>query len=240
MRPSSSRHWGGSKVAATRSRHGVDAQPGEVDHVGVRADLLRAGDCGRRIGLVDGVDEHRLGEVEQGIDRLGVPVGRPHQRRDVGDHERVDDRVELLEMPGPEVEDDALAGKCELAGLVGVRGAAVRGHGDVRVDRRAPFLDRAQDRARGVVAAHALEAVEHLAAPLAVDHDDQVEHARGRVGLVALVLLLEQPAQRFVDRPRRGVLFAPNAAGVERHMVRQRCPAASSAFASSGPADPAG
>ena len=44
----------------------------------------------------------------------------------------------------------------------------------------APILNRAQDRARGVVATDPLEAVGDLTLPLTVDNDDQVEHPGGR------------------------------------------------------------
>ena len=59
-------------------------------------------------------------------------------------------------------------------------------------------------------AADALQAVLDLAAPLAVDDGDEVEHARRDERLVLAVALLEQLAQRAVDLRGRGVLRGPD------------------------------
>ena len=82
----------GGHALAPRRR----AQPREVDHVGV---LGRARRRGRSDSATSGsswrVDEHDLRQPAQRVDRLGVAVRRPHHRRQVGDQQRVDDRVEL-------------------------------------------------------------------------------------------------------------------------------------------------
>jgi hypothetical protein len=74
------------------------AQPREVDHVRALAQLARTGQRGGRVVRVDRVPQHRLRELEQGVDRLGVAVRRPDHRRDVGDDERVDDRLQAADV----------------------------------------------------------------------------------------------------------------------------------------------
>ena len=176
---------------------------------------------------------------EQRVDRLGVAVRRPDQRGEVGDHQRVDDRVEAAagaaaRCPGPPARG---------------RGRARRGAGrrawSSWPSRRSVCarLDRAEDRARGVVAADVLEPVLDLAAPLAVRDHDQVEHPRRHVRLVLRVALLEQLAQRGLDLGGRGVLRSsrrprPSAIGLRSRATLAL--AQQDASASSGPSEPAG
>jgi hypothetical protein len=145
-----------------------------------------------------------LGHVKQRVDRLRVPVRRPDQRREVGHDERVHDRVEARQVLLPQVQEHALACEVEVA-----LDLSADRHGDRGVDRGASPLDRADDRARGVIAADLLEPVQDLAAPVAVDDDDQVQDARGRMRTVARVLRLEQVAERLLDVGGRGVLGPP-------------------------------
>ena len=70
-------------------------QPGEVDHVGVGAQLLRAPQRARGVGLAHGVDQRHLRDVKERVQSLGMPVRRPDDRGEVGHDERVHDRVEL-------------------------------------------------------------------------------------------------------------------------------------------------
>ena len=92
------------------------AQPREVDDVGVLGELApRAASDSRDVRLVLGVDEHDLRQPPQRVDRLGVAVRRPHHRREVGDQQRVDDRVELGQVPRADVELHALAGDRDVA-----------------------------------------------------------------------------------------------------------------------------
>ena len=136
---SSGRHWAGSKVEATRSRQGVERSHARSTMYARAASCLRAPDRGGRIGLVDRVDQHDLGQVQQRVHRLGVAVRRPHQRRQVGDHQRVDDRVEALEVLRADVEHDLLVGHRQLPGL----GLLLRRHGGPAVDSLATRLDAA-------------------------------------------------------------------------------------------------
>ena len=98
-------------------------------------------------------------------------------------------------------------------------GVLVAHHRD-RVERVPAFLDRAQDRARGVVAADALEPVGDLALPGAVDDHDQVEHARRRERLVGGVALAQHLAERRLDRVRIRVALRPDVfAHSRRHLL---------------------
>ena len=74
---------------------GRAAQPGEIDDVGLLGELAGAVERHRRVRLADRIDQHDLRQAQQRVDRLGVAVRRPHERRDVGHDERVDDRVQL-------------------------------------------------------------------------------------------------------------------------------------------------
>ena len=85
---------------ATRSRHGVvRSQARSTTYA--PAPAPSRGAAPRRVGLVHRVDQHDLRHVEQRVDRLGVAVRRPDQRRQVGHDERVHDRVELREVLPP-------------------------------------------------------------------------------------------------------------------------------------------
>jgi hypothetical protein len=139
-----------------------------------------------------------------------MAVRRPHDCGDVGHHQRVHDRVERLQVVRPHVEQHALAHQRQLSRPR----VPLRGHRHRRVDRRASLLDRAEDRARGVVATHPLQTVQDLAAPVAVDNHNEVDHPRRHVGVVAGVLLLEQPPERGLDLRGRRVLLAPDRPGV--------------------------
>ena len=67
-----------------RRRHALAprrrAQPREVDDVRVAQERHRPVDAVAHVGLVDGVEQHDLGEREQRLDRLRVPVRRPDAR----------------------------------------------------------------------------------------------------------------------------------------------------------------
>src|SRR2546421_302638 len=110
-----------------------------------------------------------------------------------------------------------------------------------RVEAVPPGLRRADDGARRVEAAEALEPVDDLATPLAVQDRDQVEDAGGRVGLVLLVLLLEELPEGSLDGARGGPLRAPDTGGLEPGQSGlQRSSPSSNSSASFGPDDPAG
>src|SRR4051812_28297934 len=79
-----------------------------------------------------------------------------------------------------------------------------------RVDRLVVAVDGAQHEPRRVVAPHPLEPVLDLPAELAVDHDDEVEHPRRDEGVLVVVALDEQLAQRRLDLARRRVALAPD------------------------------
>ena len=139
------RSAGGSNAAATRSRHGVErSQARSTTYARARQVVRRARSASRDVGLVLRVDEHDLREPAQRVDGLGVAVRRPHHRREVGDEQRVDDRVEARQVLRADVDLDPLAADGDVPGpVLGVLGAD-RGPG---VERRAPGLDRARSRA---------------------------------------------------------------------------------------------
>ena len=92
---SSSRHCGGSKVRGDPLAPRRRAQPGEVDDVGLLGQLARARD--RRLpGRARSTESISTtwARCEQRVDRLGMAVRRPDERREVGHQQRVDDRVE--------------------------------------------------------------------------------------------------------------------------------------------------
>jgi hypothetical protein len=161
----------------------------------------------RHVRLVLRVDEHDLGQPAQRVDRLGVPVRRPHHRRQVGHQQRVDDRVELGQVLLADAQLDALARDRDVPGP---RGDVVGADAGPRVDRLAPRLDGALDEPRRVIAADALEPVLDLAAELAVHHHDHVEHPRGHERVVGVVVLDDDVAQRRLDPRRRRVALGPD------------------------------
>ena len=183
------------------------AQPGEIDDVRRRRQRLGAREPAPRLDrTVVGVEQHH-------VDHAAAAPGPPPRGR-AGDHSTVgnsetsdgiDDRLEPRQVLGSHVDLDLLAHHAEPV----VRRFLV-GHHRGRVERRAALLDRAEDRARGVVAADPLEPVGDLALPLAVDDHDQVEHPSRRERRVRRVALAQQLAQRVVDRVRRGVLLSPD------------------------------
>ena len=191
---------GGGHALAPRRR----AQPREVDDVRALEQPVRARERRPHLGLVLGVHEHHLHQPAQCVDGGRVPVRRPHQRREVGYQQRVDDRVERLQMALAELELDPLPAERERA-LGPLGGDAAPG-----VDRRAARVHRAQDEPRRVVAADALEPVLDLAPELAVDDHDEVEHARRDEGVLVVVALDQEPAQRRLDLARRRVALAPD------------------------------
>ena len=97
---------------------GSRAQPCEVDDVGLRGQLASTRNRGGGIGLVHRIDQHDLREVQERVDRFLMPMGRPGDGCDVAHHERVDDRVELLQVARADVEQDALSGERDLPRLV--------------------------------------------------------------------------------------------------------------------------
>ncbi len=77
-------------------------QPGEVDHIDVGFEQVR-GACQGRAGSVEvhgiiGVDQDHIGEPQQRLDGHVLAVGRPDDRRQLGDQDRVDDRVDPARM----------------------------------------------------------------------------------------------------------------------------------------------
>ena len=102
------------------------AQPGEVDDVGVVGEVVGARQRRLDVRLVLRVDQHDLGEPAQRVDRLGMAVRRPHHRRQVADHQRVDDRVELGQVALADQQLDALAADRDRARLRRVVGADPR------------------------------------------------------------------------------------------------------------------
>ena len=160
------RSGGGSKRRGDALAPRRRAQPGEVDDVGLlRQRRAHAAARPRASGSSTESQQHDLGQAQQRVDRLAVAVRRPQQRRQVGDDERVDDRVEVRRgARSPRSRTTCSRGQRELAVRGSARSSAI--DRDARVERRAPRLDRADDRARGVVAADAAQAVGDLAAPL--------------------------------------------------------------------------
>ena len=148
--------------------------------------------------------------------------------------DRVDDRVECREVLGPHLDVHALAARGHAAG----RGLDVVGEHRRGVERLAIRLDRAQDRARGVVAADAVEAVGDLAAPFAIDDGHEVEHPRRDVALV-LGGALQRTARAV--RPRSPPASCParsrrsSAAALTERPPRVARRARCSSSASSGP-----
>ena len=113
-----------------------------------------------------------------------VPVGHPQHCLQIGDEHGIDDRVQPGQVLGPDVDLDSLVRDRELA----ARRFRIAHHGD-GIERVTTLFDRAQDRARRVVAAHPLQAIRDLALPRAVDDDDQVQDPSRRdrdIGGVAL------------------------------------------------------
>ena len=110
----------------------------------------------------------------QRVDGVVVAVRRPHERHEVGHEQRVDDRVEPLRCDSPIVELDALGAERDRP--LGPASSSIAAHASI-VRRRSSTAQH--DRARRVEAADPLEPVLDLAAPLAVDDRDEVEHARG-------------------------------------------------------------
>ena len=128
-------------------------------------------------------------------------------RREVGDEQRVDDRVELGQVALADLDLDTLARDRDVPwDRLGVLGPDPR----PRVDRLAPRLDRAQDEPRRVVAPDALEPVLDLAAVLAVHHHHDVQHARRHERVVGVVVLGDDVAQRRLDPRRRRVALGPD------------------------------
>ncbi len=177
-----SRHCGGSKRGGHALAPRRAAQPGQVDHVGL-------------LGQLSGPLDARLagsGSLTESISTTWDRCSRASTASwwPCGAQTTVAMSVttsgstivsSFVRCFVPDVEHDPLARQGELAGAVVLARRRER-HGGV--DRRAARLDRAQDRARRVVAADVLEPVEDLAAPLAVDHHHEVEHPRGRERLV--------------------------------------------------------
>ena len=145
---------------------------------------------------------------------LGVAVGRPQQRRQVGDDERVGDRQQVVEVAVAELDDHGLVQQHELARRLASPSEAIA---RARVQARAVGLVGEHDQARGVVAPDAAQAVGDLPAPLALDERDHVQHARGQEAAVFGVALGEQLAQRRFDRVRRRALLAPDGVADGRH-----------------------
>jgi hypothetical protein len=228
---------GGQPLAPRRA-----AQPCEVDDLAALGELAGARERRLDRGLVDGVGQHDLRDRRaagaagrQRVDGLGMAVRRPDGSAQVGDDERVDDRVEVAQVALADLHDDELAHGRELAGAH----VALDGDRGLRVDRRAARFDGADDRARGVVAPHTAQAIGDLAAPLAVDHAHEVQRPRRDALLGHRVALRDELSQRRLDRVRRGALLAPDHVG-RAHTIRQRASPISSFCASSGPCEPAG
>ena len=71
-------------------------------------------------------------------------------------------------------------------------------------------LEREDQRAGGVIAPDAAQAVGDFPAPLAVDEDDHVEDTGRNEALVFGVALSQQAAQRRFDRIGRRALLVPD------------------------------
>ena len=176
----SPRHCGGSNVAAMRSRQGVErSQARSTTYARSARCCARRERIGRRPARRPS-PAGRLAEAQERVDRLLVAVRRPDDRREVGDDERVDDRVEVLEVLVAARDEDRLAGQANWPGF-GSAGAAIIATASSDV---APGFDRAHDGARRVVAPDASQPVGDLAAVLTVDDRDEVQHPRGDVALV--------------------------------------------------------
>ncbi len=208
------------------------AQPREVDNIRRLQLLLRERETLVRVGHIVGVEQYHVGYAAQRRNGVGVTVRAPQHGRQFGHHDRIDDRLEPTKVLGPHVDLDVLAHHPEAAA-----GRVLVAHHRHRVERVPSLLDRAQDRAGGVVAADPLEPVGDLALPRAVDHHHQVQHAGGSKRLVRGVPLPQHLAQRRLDRVRVRVALRPDVFAHSRCHFRSP---SSSASASGGPADPAG
>ena len=211
---------------------GRRAQPGQIDDIGGLELLLRPREPFVRIGHVVGVEQHHVGDAR------AAPRPRRRDRggttaRSAARTPQPDQRSSRAgQMLGPHVDLDRLVHHANAA----TRRVLVAHNGD-RVERVPPFLDRAQDRARGVVAADPLEPVGDLALPGAVDDDHQVQHAGGSERLVRGMPFAQHLAECRLDRVRIRVALRPDVFAHSRRHLRSP---SSSASASAGPADPAG
>ena len=189
------------------------------------------------VGLVLGVDEHDLREPAQRVDRLVVPVRRPHHRREVGAPAAGRRSCRAWRGGcGPIVELHALARDGDVARpRLGVVGADAR----PRVDRlRARPRPRTAIEPRRVVAADALEPVLDLAAELAVDDDHEVQHPRGheRRG-PTWWCSASDVAQRRLDLARASCRARDQTSSIRAALQCRPSPISSSA--SAGPGEPA-
>ncbi len=192
---------------------GRRAQPREVDHVDAVGQAQRMPHRRGGIGLLHRVHEDDLAQVDQLLERVVVSVGRPDERRQVGLDERVDDRVESVEVVLAEAEDDRLANRRELT-LLDLGGAAERDDG---VDLGPVRLDRADDGARRVEPAHLPQPVRDLPAPVVVDDQHQVEHPRVHVARVLLDALVFEVPDRGFHGGRARVALTPDGVGGGGH-----------------------
>ena len=94
----------------------------------------RAPDRSLGRGLLEGVDQDRVGDRDQRRDRLAVPVRGPGHRRQVGEHDRRRDAVEVREVVRPDRDLDPLAAWVRRA-VLGAGGAIDR---DPRVEGLRP------------------------------------------------------------------------------------------------------
>ena len=197
---SSRRHFAGSKVAATRSRQGVDrSQARSTTYARAFSSAAR---CAAKAGSGHCSESTRTTWASRRSESTasGVPVRRPDDGGQVAHDERVHDRVHLGEVCLAYLDQHLLVVERELAGSP----VTLHPRGDPRVELRPPGLHRAEDEPRGVVAAHALQPVQDLAAPLVVGDHHEIEHPRGCDRLVLVVVLLEELLQggRYVGRAR--------------------------------------
>ena len=224
-----------------RGRHALAprgrAQPGQVDDVGLLEELLRPGGAPPR---GRGPRPSRRGSRR----RCGA-AGRRPLLCPCGDHSTVSSSgtttgsttvSSMGRCCGPTSISIWLAHRRDLPRR---RPGVGRGHPGPRRDVVAALLDHAHDRARRAVAADLLEPVGDLAAPLAVDDDDEVEHARGRVHAAALgrTLAEEPPAAP----PRcRSACSSPGSRCRRSAAASSGARARAAQRASSGPSVPAG
>ena len=178
------------------------AQPSQIHDVCGTQQVRGAGQRICRIGYVVGVQQDHVDHVPQRLQGLVVPVRAPDHRREVRHDDRIHDRVKAGERVGAEVDLHLLVHHPHDPW----RRLTVVHDGD-RVERLAALLHRAQDRARRVVAAHALQPVGDLALPRAVDDHDQVEDACRRQRLVGGVALAQHLTQRRLDGVGRRALL---------------------------------
>ncbi len=233
---------GGSNVAGDALAPRRRAQPGEVDDVGAASRAARARE--RRPSPASGSSTESSSTTWASAAARRRPRGgraatrRTSARSVTTSGSTIGSRC--ARCLGPHVDDDVSRSERELAGLAASPSAAIVAVASSVVR---PRLDRADDRARRVVAADAAQAVGDLAAPLRSTTHDEVEHARRDVARRSRAWRSSSRlAQRRLDRGGRRVLLAPD--GVGRSAGRLRSPPVVVAVeqvlsASSGPCVPA-